>query len=90
VDLIRKFSNELAVTRETPPTFLIHAATDPTVPVENSLRFFEALHAQNVATELMVYPAGGHGFGLNNATTTDRWMDRCREWMRSQSLLDRE
>jgi acetyl esterase/lipase len=89
-DLVKKFSNELAVTAATPRTFLVHAATDPTVPVENSLRFSEALHAQKVATQLMVYPAGGHGFGLNNPTTTDRWMDRCREWMQSQNLLDRE
>ena len=62
----------------------MHAADDPTVAVGNSMRFAEALQAQHVATELLIYPAGGHGFGLNNATTHDRWFDRCAQWLESQ------
>ena len=84
---ITRFSNELHVTARTPPTFLMHAASDPSVLVGNSIRFFEALRAHNVATELIVYPDGGHGFGLNNPTTPDRWIDRCRQWLQSQGLL---
>ncbi len=87
---IRKFSNELQVTDRTPPTFLVHAASDDTVPVANSLRFFEALNEHKVPAELIVYPAGGHGFGLHNATTTDRWIDRCREWLLSQGILSQD
>lgn len=83
-DLIERYSNELHVTPRTPPTFLVHAADDTTVPVGNSMRFAEALHAQHVAVELIVYPAGGHGFGLNNATTHDRWIERCAQWLESQ------
>ncbi|MFL6550085.1 MAG: alpha/beta hydrolase, partial [Povalibacter sp.] len=37
-ELIKKYSNELAVTDATPPTFLVHAASDPSVPVANSIR----------------------------------------------------
>jgi len=83
-DLIKHYSSELHVTARTPPTFLVHAADDPTVAVGNSMRFAEALQAQHVATELLIYPAGGHGFGLNNATTRDRWFDRCAQWLESQ------
>ena len=83
-DLIKHYSNELNVTARTPPTFLVHAADDTTVAVGNSMRFAEALHARDVAMELMVYPSGGHGFGLNNATTHDRWFDRCAQWLESQ------
>jgi acetyl esterase/lipase len=83
-DLIKRYSNELNVTARTPPTFLVHAADDTTVAVGNSMRFAEALQAQHVAVELLVYPAGGHGFGLNNATTRDRWFDRCAQWLESQ------
>lgn len=86
-DLIERYSNELNVTARTPPTFLVHAADDTTVPVGNSMRFAEALQANHVAVELIVYPAGGHGFGLNNATTHDRWFDRCAQWLESQHLL---
>ena len=73
------------VTARTPPAFLVHAADDATVPVGNSMRFAEALHAQHVAVELIVYPSGGHGFGLNNPATRDRWIDRCAQWLESQS-----
>jgi acetyl esterase/lipase len=84
---MQHFSAELAVTDETPPTFIVHAADDTSVPVANSVRFFEALQSKKIATQLMIYPAGGHGYGLNNATTPDRWMDRCRQWLQSQGWI---
>jgi acetyl esterase/lipase len=89
-DLIKRYSNELNVTAHTPPTFLVHAADDASVPVGNSMRFAEALHAHHVAVELIVYPSGGHGFGLNNATTRDRWIDRCAQWLESQGWTSGE
>lgn len=84
---IQRFSVELAVSGNTPPTFLIHAADDTTVAVANSIRFFEALQANKIPAQLMVYPAGGHGYGLNNATTGDRWIERCRQWLQSQGWI---
>jgi acetyl esterase/lipase len=84
---MKRFSAELAVTDETPPTFLIHAADDQTVPVANSILFFEALQAHKIPAQLMIYPAGGHGYGLNNATTGDRWIERCRQWLQSQGWI---
>jgi acetyl esterase/lipase len=86
-DLMRRYSMELNVPARAPPTFIVHAADDKTVKVENSLRLFEALRAQGVAAELHIYPRGGHGFGLNNATTTDRWIERCREWLIAEGWL---
>lgn len=87
LDLIRHYSNELNVTARTPPAFLVHAADDATVPVGNSMRFAEALHAHQVAVELIVYPSGGHGFGLNNPTTRERWIERCAQWLESQGWM---
>ena len=84
---IQNFSTELHVTPQTPPTFIVHAADDKGVVVANSLRFFEALQAAGVPSELIVYPEGGHGFGLNNKTTPDRWIERLRDWMVSQGYL---
>lgn len=82
-DLIKRYSNELQVTKETPPTFLAHAGDDGAVKVENSLRFYEALKNHGVLAELFIFPKGGHGFGLVNPTSPDRWMDRCLDWMKS-------
>ena len=62
--LVRLLSNELQVTRNTPPTFLVHSTDDRVVPVENSILFYEALKAKGVPAEMHVFEYGGHGFGL--------------------------
>jgi acetyl esterase/lipase len=79
--VVREYSNELQVTASTPPTFLVHAGDDKTVPVANSIRFYEALQRNGVPAEMHVYPKGGHGFGMNNPTTADRWTDRLKNWL---------
>jgi len=75
------FSNELQVTKNTPPSFLVQAGDDGAVPVENSLRFYEACLKNKVPAEMHLYPKGGHGFGLNNKTTDDNWMERLKNWI---------
>jgi len=83
----RLYSNELQVSAQTPPTFLMQAEDDKTVPVQNSLVFYQALHRHNVPAEMHVYPQGGHGFGMNNKTTKDQWMDRLQNWLDANGWL---
>lgn len=64
-----ELSLENQVAPDTPPTFLWHTATDETVPVENSLYFFQACLQQGVSAELHIYPVGGHGLSLANEET---------------------
>jgi len=81
-DLIKLYSNELQVTKETPPAFLVHTMTDATVPVENSLLFLSALRKVGVPFEFHLYEQGPHGFGL--APTNPilaSWADRCTDWL---------
>lgn len=85
--MIREFSNEMQVTPNTPPTFIFQAENDETVKVENSIIFYQALIKNRVNAELLIYPKGGHGFGLNNSTTTSKWMDECQKWMLSNGWL---
>ena len=59
---VAKYSLETAPPADTPPTFLLHAADDASVPVENSLLLFSALKAANVPTSLHIFETGGHGF----------------------------
>ncbi len=80
-DKIRFYSNELQVTPQTPPVFIVHAGDDGTVPVENSVRFYQAFIKNKVAVEMHLYPKGGHGFGMYNKTTNDNWMDRLQNWL---------
>lgn len=50
------------------PVFLLHAADDTVVPVENALVMFAALKAKKIPTEMHVFEEGGHGFGLRFTT----------------------
>jgi acetyl esterase/lipase len=86
-DQINDFSNELQITKETPPTFLVHASDDDVVKVENSVVFYQGLVKNKVPAELHIYQTGGHGFGLNNPTTSDHWMDRCKNWMTANGWM---
>lgn len=81
------FSNEKYVDAETPPTFMVHANDDRTVPVQNSILFNLALVKAKARAELHIYQAGGHGFGLNNKTTTEEWFKNLEGWMKSNKLL---
>ena len=81
-ELAKLYSNELQVTKETPPTFLVHATDDKSVPVENSLLFYQALKDNNVPAEMHIYPKGGHGFGLAlGKGYLETWTDRLIDWL---------
>lgn len=87
-ELVRRWSLELQVTKESSPMFLAVAQDDATVPVENSLNFYEALHSAGVPSELHVYQKGGHGFSMKPGLgPTSEWTDRAEEWMRFNGWL---
>jgi acetyl esterase/lipase len=81
--LTKLYSNELQVTKQTPPTFLLHATDDGAVPVENSLRFYEACKTNGVPVEMHIFPKGGHGFSLAlGQGSLETWPDLLVAWMR--------
>jgi acetyl esterase/lipase len=79
---LKEYSNELQVTPETPPTFLVHAKDDP-VSYRNTILFADALNKNNVYSEVFLYEAGGHGFGMINKSSEIRWMDRVEKWIKT-------
>ncbi|MBS1746204.1 MAG: alpha/beta hydrolase [Bacteroidetes bacterium] len=81
------FSNELQVTAQSPPAFLVHATDDDVVPVMNSIVMYESLLRNKVPVEMHIYNEGGHGFGMYNPTTKDKWMERCKNWLQSINML---
>jgi acetyl esterase/lipase len=88
LELATHLSLELQVTKDTPPTFIVQAEDDRTVPVENSLMFYQALHKAGVPAELHLFPKGGHGFGMKKEIgEAATWPDRCEEWLRANGWL---
>lgn len=86
-EMVDLYSNEKQVTANTPPTFLVHAEDDKTVPVMNSIVFYEAMLKAGVKGELHLFQAGGHGFGLTNKTTKAEWFNNCKDWMDANGWL---
>ena len=80
--LERRYSNQLAVTAETPATFLFATTNDPTVPVANSLDFYRALERAHVPAELHVYDFQNHGCGLcGSIIPLSTWPTLLRNWL---------
>ncbi|HEY4045403.1 MAG TPA: alpha/beta hydrolase [Acidobacteriaceae bacterium] len=80
--LEREYSNDLAVTQGTPPTFLFATTKDPVVPVENSLDFYRALERAKVPAELHIYDYANHGCGLcGDIPSVSNWPLLLRNWL---------
>lgn len=64
---MRLYSNELQVTGDTPPAFIMHSSDDGAVPVSNSVSYYLALVKNKVPASLHTYPIGGHGWASATA-----------------------
>ncbi len=82
------YSPDLFVTKETPPTFWVHTFDDQTVPVEQGLRFYEALIKAGVPSEAHIFPHGAHGSGFGKGDPVlDQWPVLLEGWLRTQGLM---
>ncbi|WP_293365131.1 alpha/beta hydrolase [Phenylobacterium sp.] len=84
-----KYSPHRQVTADAPPTFLVHAADDPSVPVENALNYLAALRAARVPAEAHIFEEGGHGFGIRLAQgkPAAAWPDLLVSWLGRRGFL---
>ena len=80
-ELLNLYSNEKQITADTPPTLLVHAGDDTVVPVQNSVMFYEGLLNAKIKAEIHIFQDGGHGFGLNNPKSKDKWIDWAKNWL---------
>jgi len=69
-----------------PPTFLVHAADDASVPIDHSLAFQAALRRARVPVEAHYFQEGGHGFGIRGAAgkPAAAWPELFHAWWRRQ------
>lgn len=85
---MKLMSNELQVSPQTPPTFLVHTSEDSGVPAENSVLFYLALRKAGVPAEMHIYEKGPHGFGLGSLDAVlSSWPARLADWLRGRGVL---
>ena len=88
-ELVKKYSNELHVSSETPPTFLVLADDDKAVVPRNSIEFYLALKKNNVPAEMHIFSEGGHGFGMSKKNLpVDKWPELFYDWMKAQKIIE--
>ena len=82
--LIDYYSNEKHVDAESPRAFIALSGDDTAVPVENSIRYYTALHQHNIPAALHIYPTGGHGWGYDESFRFKKAVhDELADWLRS-------
>lgn len=83
------WSLEANARADAPPTFLLHAADDAAVPVENSLHLYDALRGAKVPAEMHIFEEGGHGFGLRFAAgkPVEAWPDLVLAWWERRGFV---
>lgn len=82
-DQVKKFSNELQVTKDTPKAFIMLSSDDRAVPPANSIDYYTALINNGVSATLHAYPTGGHGWGFRDSFPYKRqWTEELEKWLR--------
>jgi acetyl esterase/lipase len=78
-EITRSISPIYFITKETPPTLIIHGDKDNLVPLQQSESMVEKLKAAGVPAELIVKKGGSHGLWPGFAQDIDKltdWFDR--------------
>ncbi len=63
--LVDRYNCDQQVTATTPRAFLALSDDDEVVIPENSIRYYQSLHAAGVPSAMHIYPTGGHGWGYH-------------------------
>jgi acetyl esterase/lipase len=90
-ELVRLLSNELQVTKDTPPCFVWHTWEDTAVDMENSLDFAVALRQHQVPFDLHIYQKGAHGIGLRDKppfANVHPWARDCLFWLKVRGFVN--
>lgn len=79
------YSCEKLVTAQTPIAWLCAAINDKSVnPETNLIPYWSALKKADVRTELHIFPASGHGFGIMGASgSATQWQSLSINWLKT-------
>jgi acetyl esterase/lipase len=84
----QELNTDISISKEVPPTLLIHAKDDPVDPVYYSEVYERELKKAGVNVELFIYESGGHAFGVRKqGKDTDRWTVDALRWLKKIKVL---
>jgi acetyl esterase/lipase len=72
------------VSRDYPPTMLVHGTADTDVPYEQSKQMIERLREARVHSQLVTVPGGGHGLGNIPPAEQDRIYAQAAKFLRER------
>jgi acetyl esterase/lipase len=83
-----QFSLEMHIPDQMPPTCIVAAMDDAVVNYRNSIALEKALEKKNINRQLLLYSAGGHGFGVGRkkATEAAQWKNQFLVWLKNAGI----
>ncbi len=84
----KKLADELLVTAEIPPTFIVQTKDDTSF-VDGTIAYDLALKKAGVSSTFHLFPQGGHGYGIwPSKYVVSNWPQLCKNWLKGKLLLN--
>jgi endo-1,4-beta-xylanase len=83
---------DIAISKDTPPAFLLCGADDKPEISQGLADLYLALHRAGVSAELHIYAGVGHGFGLraSNEGAVAAWPQQLLDWLHTQGFAQHQ
>lgn len=84
-----KFSMELSIPADMPPTLVVTAKDDPVVKYENSVQLDRSLKKAYIPHKFLLYETGGHGYGMDESKAPEagKWKYEFIKWLKEIKIL---
>ena len=84
----RALNTDIVISKNIPPTLLVHAKDDPVDPVWYSEVYAAALKKAGVNVTLKIYQSGGHAFAVRKqGKASDRWTKDALAWLKQIKMI---
>ena len=83
-----ELNTDIVISKDIPPTLLIHAQDDTVDPIHYSEVYERELKKAGVNVKFIRYQTGGHAFGVKKqGKDTDRWTADALDWLKEIKIL---
>lgn len=85
LERLKLLSNESNEKLEIPPTLIVHSEDDDRF-ITGSKLYAAALNKMAMSHKFLLYPTGGHGYGLRSERDARVWPTDAAEWLRANNI----